>query len=164
MKRFLTLLAVILFAGAAAMAQTQKLISFKAMGITDDMPIFGMSGATSLYHKITPEYEVNGSKLVLYIEPSQALIREKSFINIFIGTKPVYSGRLTKDSIQRIGLAISRADVSADHFLKLQIKTALTISDDKCRDLDNPAMWIKVKNYSYVSLTKSTKNFLTTYI
>jgi hypothetical protein len=156
MKRFLTFLAFILISTASF---AQSIISFKAMGHNDDEPIFGMSGATSFYFKITPQYEINGSKLVLYFEPSQALIRDKSFINLFVGTKPVYSGRLTKDSIQHITIALSKADITADNFLKIQIKTLLTISDDQCRDLDNPAMWLKIKNYSYLSLLKSNKNF-----
>jgi hypothetical protein len=157
MKRFLSFLAIVLLLSTAAFAQ--KIVSFKAMGHADDEPIFGMSGATSFYFKITPQYEINGSKLVIYFEPSQALIREKSYINLFIGSKPVYSGHLNKDSIQKISIALSRADVSADNFLKIQFKTLLTITDDQCRDLDNPAMWLKIKNYSYLSLVKSNKNF-----
>ena len=130
MKRLITFLAFILFS-SALFAQSQAIVSFKAMGHTDDEPIFGMSGATSFYYKITPQYEVNGSKLVIFFEPSQAIIKEKSFINLFIGTKPVYSGRLTKDSIQRIAINLTRADISPDNFLKIQVKTLLTITDDK---------------------------------
>jgi hypothetical protein len=156
MKRFFTLLALIVLSTASF---AQSIISFKAMGHNDDEPIFGMSGATSFYFKITPQYEIVGSKLVLYFEPSQALIRDRSYINLFLGTKPVYSGRLTKDSIQHITIALTKADVSNDNFLKIQVKTLLTITDDQCRDLDNPAMWIKIKNYSYLSLVKSSKNF-----
>ncbi|GGH16305.1 hypothetical protein GCM10007352_25610 [Mucilaginibacter phyllosphaerae] len=129
------------------------------MGHNDDEPIFGMSGASSFYFKVTPQYEINGSKLVIYFEPSQALIREKSYINLFVGTKPVYSGRLTKDSIQKIIFPLTKADISSDNYLKITIKTLLTITDDQCRDLDNPAMWLKIKNYSYLSLIKSNKNF-----
>jgi hypothetical protein len=156
MKRLLTLLAFILL-GTASFAQT--VMSFKAMGHNDDEPIFGMSGATSFYFKITPQYEVTGSKLVIYFEPSQALIRDRSYINLFVGSKPVYSARLTKDSIQKISLTLTKADVSADNYLKITLKTLLTITDDPCRDLDNPAMWLKIKNYSYLSLVKSNKNF-----
>jgi hypothetical protein len=135
MNRFLTFLAFILLSTASF---AQSIISFKAMGHNDDEPIFGMSGATSFYFKITPQYEINGSKLVLYFEPSQALIRDRSYINLFLGTKPVYSGRLTKDSIQHITIALTKADVSNDNFLKIQVKTLLTITDDQCRDLGQP--------------------------
>ncbi|MBD1386942.1 cellulose biosynthesis cyclic di-GMP-binding regulatory protein BcsB [Mucilaginibacter rigui] len=156
MKRFFTLLALIVLSTASF---AQSIISFKAMGHNDDEPVFGMSGATSFYFKITPQYEIVGSKLVIYFEPSQALIRDRSYINLFVGTKPVYSGRLTKDSIQHITIALTKADVSADNYLKIQVKTLLAITDDQCRDLDNPAMWVKIKNYSYLSLIKSNKNF-----
>eukprot|EP01037_Dinobryon_pediforme_P003724 gene3724-3770_t len=117
------------------------------MGHNDDA-IYGMSGASSIYVKISPTVEINGSKLVLYFEPSQALIKEHSFINIILNDKPVYSARLSRDSIQKISLDLNRENVSADKYLKIQIKTLLTITDDICRDLDNPAMWIKVKDYS----------------
>jgi hypothetical protein len=158
MKRLFTFFAFILLS-SALFAQSQAIISFKAMGHNDDEPIFGMSGATSFYYKIPPQYEINGSKLVIYFEPSQALVKDKSYINLLIGSKPVYSGRLTKDSIQRIAINLTRADITADNFLKVQVKTSLSITDDKCRDLDNPAMWVKIKTYSFVSLIKSNKNF-----
>ncbi|RYU86231.1 hypothetical protein EWM62_18670 [Mucilaginibacter terrigena] len=156
MNRFLTFLAFILLSTASF---GQSILSFKALGHNDDEPIFGMSGATSFYFKITPQYDIVGSKLVIYYEPSQALIRDRSYINLFLGSKPVYSGRLTKDSIQKITLNLTKADVSADRYLKITVKTLLTVTDDQCRDLDNPAMWLKVKNYSYLSLIKNNKNF-----
>jgi hypothetical protein len=119
-----------------------------------------MSGASSFYVKISPLVEMNGSKLVLYFEPSQALLKDHSFINIIINDKPVYSARLAKDSIQKVSLNLSREDLSTDKFLKIQIKTLLTISDDICKDLDNPAMWLKVKDYSYLSLVRNNKTGL----
>jgi hypothetical protein len=157
MKRFLTLLAFILLSTASF---SQTIMSFKAMGHNDDEPIFGMSGATSFYFKITPQYVVNGSKLVIYFEPSQALVRDRSFINLFVGSKPVFSGHIAKDSIQKITINLTKADVTADNYLKITVKTLLNITDDPCRDLDNPAMWLKIKNYSYLSLVKSNKSFL----
>ncbi|HEY9196928.1 MAG TPA: cellulose biosynthesis cyclic di-GMP-binding regulatory protein BcsB, partial [Mucilaginibacter sp.] len=155
MNRFLSLLAFVFFTSIAA--QAQKIVTFKQFGHDDDV-IYGMSGANSYYFKITPLNEMNGSKLVLYFEPSQALIKDHSYINIVINEKPVYSGRMTRDSIQKLTLNLTRADLSPDKFLKIQIKTLLTISDDQCRDLDNPAMWLKVKNYSYLSLMRNGKS------
>lgn len=156
MKRLLILLAFIFL---STITFAQSLVSFKAMGHPDDEAIVGMSGSTAFYFKVTPQYNINGSKLVIYFEPSQALIRDRSYINLLVGSRPVYSGRLSKDSIQKITINLSRADLSADNYLKVQVKTLLTITDDQCRDLDNPAMWLKVKNYSYLSLNKSTTNF-----
>ena len=158
MNKFLSFLALVLLINTAAVAQSQSIISFKAMGHDDD-PVFGMSGSSAYFLKIDPQYELNGSKLVIYFEPSQALIKDRSYINILIDDKPAYSSKLSNDSIQKVSLNLTRADISPDHFLKIQVKTLLTITDDKCRDLDNPAMWLKVKNYSYLALTKSDKNF-----
>ncbi len=154
MNKLFILLALVFLLSKASLAQS--VVSFKSLGHEDDA-IYGMSGASSIYVKISPLVEVNGSKLVLYFEPSQALIKEHSFINIVLNDKPVYSARLTKDSIERISINLTRDDVSPDRFLKIQVKTLLTITDDICKDLDNPAMWIKVKDYSYLSLIRNDK-------
>jgi hypothetical protein len=156
MNKFLSLLAFVFLFNTVT--QAQSIVTFKSLGHEDDV-IYGMSGANSFYVKITPLTEMNGSKLVLYFEPSQALIKDHSYINVVINNKPAYSARLTKDSIQKITLNLTQADLSADKFLKVQVKTLLTITDDECKDLDNPALWLKVKNYSYLSLVKSNKGF-----
>jgi len=156
MNKFFSLLALALLLSTASIAQS--IVSFKAMG-HDDEPIYGMIGATSFYLKISPLVEAKGSKLVLYIEPSQALIKEHSFVNIVLNDRPAYSARLTKDTVEKITLDLATTDISADKFLKVEIKTLLTVSDDKCKDLDNPALWVKVKDYSYLSLVKTNGNF-----
>ena len=156
MNKFFSLLAfVILFSTAS---KAQSITSFKAMGYDDD-PIYGMIGASSFYLKISPLTEMRGSKLVMFLEPSQALIKDHSFVNIIINDRPVYSNRLTKDSVETITINLTPEDLSADKFLKVQVKTLLTVSDDKCKDLDNPAMWLKVRASSYLSLIKSDANF-----
>jgi len=156
MNKFFSLLALALLLSTASIAQS--IVSFKSMG-HDDEPIYGMIGATSFFLKISPLVEMKGSKLVLFIEPSQALIKDHSFVNIVINERPAYSARLTKDSIEKISITLTPEDLSADKFLKIQVKTLLTVSDDKCKDLDNPAMWVKVKENSYLSLVKTNGNF-----
>jgi len=156
MNKFLSLLAFLFLLSTASFAQ--KIISFKAMGHEDEA-VQGMSGSTAFYIKIDPLIEMNGSKLVLFFEASQALIRDKSFVNVLIDDKPAYSSRLSKDSIQQISLNLTRNDLSADKYLKIQVKTLLAVSDEKCKDLDNPAMWLRVKSYSYLNLVKSNTNF-----
>jgi hypothetical protein len=154
MNKFLTLLALVFLLSKASLAQS--IVSFKSLGRNDDA-IYGMSGASSFYVKVSPLTDMNGSKLVLYIEPSQAIIKEHSFINVVLNNKPIYSARFTKDSIQKISINLANENLSPDRFLKIQIKTLLTVTDDICKDLDNPAMWIKVKDYSYLSLVKNSK-------
>ncbi|HEY2582770.1 MAG TPA: cellulose biosynthesis cyclic di-GMP-binding regulatory protein BcsB [Mucilaginibacter sp.] len=154
MNRFFTLLTLVFLLSKASLAQS--IVSFKSTG-REDNAIYGMSGASSFYFKISPLTELNGSKLVLYFETSQALVKEHSFINIILNNRPAYSARLTKDSIQKVSINLSPEDVSVDKFLKVQVKTLLTISDDACHDIDNPGLWIKIKNYSYLSLIKNNK-------
>src|ERR1700744_1692603 len=158
MNKFLSLLALALLLSTASIAQS--IVSFKAMG-HDDESIYGMIGASSFYLKVSPLVEMKGSKLVLYIDPSQELIKDHSFVNIVINKRPFYSPRLTKDSVERIIVNLTPEDLSADKFLKIQVKTLLTVNDDKCKDLDNPALWVKVKDYSYLSLIKTNSNFFT---
>lgn len=157
MNKFLTLLVLVttLFA-KVTVAQTA--ISFKTYG-HDDEVIYGMSGVSSFYFRMDPLVDMNSSKLVLYFEPSQALIKNLSYINIIIADKPVYSGRMTQDSVQRLVIPLNSTYLTDNkQFLKVQVKTLLTITDNKCKDLDNPAMWIKVKNNSYLSLVKTNKD------
>ncbi|HEY8781704.1 MAG TPA: cellulose biosynthesis cyclic di-GMP-binding regulatory protein BcsB [Mucilaginibacter sp.] len=158
MNKFFTLLALVFLLSKASLAQNT--VSLKSLGHNDDDAIYGMSGAISFYVKISPTAEIEGSKLVLYFEPSQALLKDHSFINVILNDRPVYSARLSKDSIDKVSITLTKEDLSPDRFLKIQIKTLLTITDDICRDLDNPAMWLKVKNYSYLSLIKNTKTGL----
>lgn len=156
MNKFLSALALALLLSTASIAQS--IVSFKSMGHEDES-IYGMIGASSFYLKISPLVQMHGSKLVLYIEPSQALIKDHSFVNIVINERPVYSARLTKDTIEKITINLTPEDLAADKFLKIQVKTLLTVNDDKCKDLDNPAMWVKVKDYSYLQLVKTNDNF-----
>lgn len=152
MNKFFTFLALVFLLSNAATAQ--NIVTFKSLGY-DDNAIYGMSGASSIYVKISPMDEIEGSKLVLYLEPSQALIKEHSFVNVILNDKPVYSARLTPDSIERVSINLTKQDLSPDRFLKIQIKTLLTVSDNICKDLDNPAMWLKVKADSYLALLKN---------
>src|ERR1700733_13859981 len=152
MNKFFTLLALVFLLSKASLAQ--QIVTFKSLG-HDDAPIYGMSGARSIYVKLSPLVEIEGSKLVLRLETSQAVIKEHSFLNVIINDKPVYSARLTPDSIETVTINLTREDLSAERFLKIQVKTLLTVTDDICRDLDNPAMWLKVKADSYLMLLKS---------
>ena len=156
MNKFLTVLVLAFILSKASLAQST--ISFKALG-HDDEVIYGMSGSSSYYLKISQADEISGSKLVLYLEPSQAILKDHSYVNIIIGDKPAYSGRLGNDSLQKITINLTAENLSADRFLKIQVKTLLSITGDICHDMDNPALWLKVKDNSCLLLQKN-KNAL----
>jgi len=157
MKRISTLLFSLLL--LAEISTAQSIVSFKSLG-RDDEVIGGVSGSTSYFIKIDPDVQIEGSRLVLFLEPSQVLLRNRSFINILVNGKPVYSTRVSADSIMKYTLNLNKDLLTEDHrFLKLQIRTLLAVSDDKCKDLDNPSMWVKVKARSYLSLVKTATSF-----
>jgi hypothetical protein len=114
MKRLFTLLAFIILSTTCLRNALFHLKRW-AMMMTS---LFWYERSNLLLFQNYPEYEINGSKLVIYFEPSQALIREKSYINLFIGPKPVYSGRLQK-ILSKDSVNLTRADVSADNYLKI---------------------------------------------
>jgi len=157
MKRISTLLFSLLL--LAKISTAQSIVSFRSLG-RDDEVIGGVSGSTSYFIKIDPDVQIEGSRLVLFLEPSQVLLRNRSFINILVNGKPVYSTRVTADSIMKYTLNLNKDLLTEDHrYLKLQIRTLLAVSDDKCKDLDNPSMWVKVKARSYLSLIKTATSF-----
>src|ERR1700760_4069254 len=99
MNKFFSLLALLFLLSTASFGQA--ILSFKAMGHEDDA-IVGQSGSSAYYLKVDPSVEMNGSKLTLYFQPSQALIANLSYFNVLINDKMSYSTRLTKDSIQTV--------------------------------------------------------------
>src|ERR1700712_5225117 len=105
MNKFFTSLALFFLLSSATFAQ--KILSFHALGHDDDA-IIGMSGSSAYYLKIDPSIELEGSKVVLFIQPSQALIRNLSYINVIINDRPAYSSRLSQDSIIQVTLNLTR--------------------------------------------------------
>jgi hypothetical protein len=157
MNKILTFFLFLIFLTKASTGQT--IVTFKSLGYDDDV-VGGVSGSSAYFVKIDPTVQIEGSKLVLFIEPSQVLLRSHSYLNIMIGDKPVYSTHLAGDSIIRYTILLNKNSLTEDKkFLKIGIRTLLNVSDDKCKDVDNPAMWVKVKGTSYLSLIKTTSNF-----
>jgi hypothetical protein len=140
-------------------SSAQSIVTFKSLGYDDDV-IGGVSGSSAYFIRIDPSVQIEGSKLVMFIEPSQVLLRAHSYLNIMINDKPVYSTHLAPDSIIRYTIKLDKSSLTEDKkYLKVQIRTLLNVTDDKCKDVDNPSMWVKIKGTSYLSLLKTTSNF-----
>jgi hypothetical protein len=157
MNKILPLCLFLAFLGK--ISSGQNIISMRSLGHNDEI-IQGVSSSSSYFVRIDPSVEINGSKLVLFIEPSQVLIKPKSYINILMNDKPVYSTRIGTDSILKFTIPLSKEYLTEDkRYIKFGLRTLLAVSDDKCKDIDNPAMWIKLKSSSYFSFIKSNNNF-----
>ena len=143
----------------AGVTSAQSLVSFKSLGYDDDV-IGGVSSEATYFLKVDPTVNLESSKLVLLVEPSQALNKARSYVNLIINDKPIYSTHLSADSIMRFEVQLTHEYLTADRkYIKIQMRTMLSLSDDKCKDIDNPAMWVKVKGSSFFSLLKTNSNF-----
>ncbi len=149
------LLFILTVVATVASVQAQSVRSFESMGY-DDAAIQGITGSISYFLKIKPDDNVNQSKLVLNISASQVLNPNNSFIIISIKDIPVYTQRVTvspTDTTLRIEVPLTESYLQPDgRFIKVKVAAKMSINDEYCKDVDNPAVWISIKNSSYLSV------------
>jgi Bacterial cellulose synthase subunit len=133
--------------------KAQSVRSFESMGY-DDLFIQGISGSISYFLKVKPDDDINNSKLILNFTASQVLYAPLSFLVISVKDVPVDSRRIesTSDTTFRVEIPLSEKYLQEDgRFIKLKITAKLAASADNCKDIDNPALWVSIKNSSYLS-------------
>ncbi len=157
--KFLPLLLACFFVFSFAKSQTVR--TFESMGY-DDAFIQGITGSISYFIKISPDDDVDNSKLVLSFTASQVLNPANSFIVISMRDVPVYTQRITvtpTDTAFIMEVPLNRRYLQPDgRFIKLKISTKASIGDEYCKDVDNPAVWISIKNRSYVSVNTQSSS------
>ncbi|MFP5041141.1 cellulose biosynthesis cyclic di-GMP-binding regulatory protein BcsB [Parasediminibacterium sp. JCM 36343] len=138
-----------------ASLEAQSIRSFESMGY-EDASINGITGSLSYYIKVKPDDDINRSKLVLNISASQVLDANTSFIVVSVKDLPVYTQRVAvtaTDTMFRIEVPLNQSELQPDgRFIKLKIAASMSISGDQCRDIDNIALWMSIKNSSYISV------------
>ncbi len=152
----LTALLVLLFSGAWAQ-NTQR--TFEEMGYRDQS-IVGISGAITYFVKVRPDDDIDQSKLVLYLRPSQVLNPNTSTVTISVKDAPIYTQRITGasiDSLITIVVPLKKKYIQPDgRYVKLKIVARMSISDQICQDIDNPAVWVNIRNISYFTAPKQS--------
>ena len=150
-SKFLLSALLALFIGAS---NAQTLRTFESMGY-DDVSIQGITGSVSYFLKIKPDDNVNASKLILHIAASQVLNPNNSFIIVSLKDIPVETRRIQvtpTDTMFTIEVPLNESYLQPDgRFIKLKISSKMSIGDEYCKDIDNPAVWINIKNTSRVS-------------
>ena len=130
----------------------QSIRSFEAMGY-EDAAIKGINGSLTYYLKIKPDDDVNKSKLILNISASQVLNPNTSFIVISVKDLPVFTQRIAvspTDTMFRIEIPLNQTEVQPDgRYIKMKISASMSIHEEQCKDIDNIACWIGIKNSSY---------------
>ena len=158
MKSRILLSALFLLALSSAWSQTVQR-TFEEMGYRDQS-IFGISGSITYFVKVKPDDNMEGSKLVLYIRPSQVLNPNTSTVTISLKDAPVFTQRIiasTMDSLITIIIPMNKKYLQPDgRFVKVKIVAKMSVSDQICQDIDNPAVWINIRNSSYFSANKQS--------
>lgn len=154
MKSKLFLFLVALLSGIGIVfSQTQR--TFESMGY-DDASIIGITGSLSYFLKIKPDDNVDQSKIVINIRASQVLNPNNSMVIVYLKDEPVFTQRIIAspiDTMFTIVVPMNKKYLQPDaRFVKLKVSAKMSIGDEYCKDVDNPACWIAVKNSSYLSL------------
>ncbi len=156
MKQRILLSALFLMVCSLAWSQSVQR-TFEDMGYRDQS-IYGITGSITYFVKVKPDDDMENSKLVLYIRPSQVLNPNTSTVTISLKDAPVYTQRIigqSMDSLITIILPMNKKYVQPDgRFVKLKIVVKMSIDDQICKDIDNPAVWVNIRNTSYFSANK----------
>ena len=128
--------------------------TFKSMGY-DDASITGISGSLSYFIKVKPDDNIDQSTLVLNLRASQVLNANNSFVVVYLKDEPVYTQRVITsalDTLLTFKVPLSTKYLQPDgRFIKVRVAAKMSIGDEYCKDIDNPACWLGVKNSSYIS-------------
>ncbi|KAI9437914.1 bacterial cellulose synthase subunit-domain-containing protein, partial [Russula earlei] len=151
----ISLLATFLFCSVNA----QSVRTFAAMGY-DDAIIHGISSSVSYFIKVKPNDNIDQSKLVLNIEASPVLNPANSFVIVMIKDAPVTTQRITvshTDSSFHVEIPLNRGYLQPDgRFIKVKVSVKMSISDEYCKDIENPGVWLNIKNNSYLAANTQT--------
>ncbi|TAF50213.1 MAG: hypothetical protein EAZ62_08140 [Sphingobacteriia bacterium] len=137
--------------------ETVQYRSFEDMGYRNES-IIGITGAITYFIKLKPKDDVNNSKLILRLHPSQVLNSERSAVTVSLKDEPVYTERMgatAVDSIMTLVIPLDKRYVQEDgRFIKVRVDAKMAMSDEFCQDVDNPAVWMTVRNNSFIAAQK----------
>ena len=133
--------------------------TFKSMGY-DDATIIGISGSLSYFIKVKPNDNIDQSSLVINLRASQVLNPNNSFVVVYLKDEPIYTQRVITsalDTLLSFRVPLSSKYLQPDgRFIKLRVAAKMSIGDEYCKDIDNPACWLGVKNSSYISASSQS--------
>ncbi len=119
----------------------------------DDLVLYGPTPTTTLFLKVGRDIDSSKSYLVLKVEASPVLNFNDSFISIYIWDKPILTIRLPKTKGE-IVIPLGKFTFASSEFLKVEIKASLSISEDRCKDIETGGLWIKILKDSYAYIRR----------
>lgn len=157
-SKFLLVVVALVISTAQLFAQGESR-SFKSMGY-DDASINGITGSLSYFLKVRPDDNVNGSSVVINVRASQVLNPNNSFLVVYLKDEPVYTQRIVAsavDTLLSFSVKLDKRYLQPDgRFIKLKVAAKMSVSEEYCKDVDNPACWVVVKNTSYITASAQT--------
>ena len=133
--------------------------TFKSMGY-DDATIIGISGSLSYFIKVKPDDNIDQSSLVINLRASQVLNPNNSFVVVYLKDEPIYTQRVITsalDTLLSFRVPLNSKYLQPDgRFIKLRVAAKMSVGDEYCKDIDNPACWLGVKNSSYISASSQS--------
>lgn len=153
-SKFLFIVAAFILSTTQLMSQGGNSRTFKSMGY-DDASINGITGSLSYFIKVRPEDDINQSNVVINVRASQVLNPNNSFLVVYLKDEPVYTQRIVAsavDTLLSFSVRLSDRYLQPDgRFIRLKVAAKMSVSEEYCKDVDNPACWVVVKNTSYIS-------------
>lgn len=157
--KFLFIVAALIISTTQLMAQGGDSRSFKSMGY-DDASINGITGSLSYFLKVRPDDNIDASSIIINVRASQVLNPNNSFLVVYLKDEPVFTQRIVAsavDTLLSFSVKLGSRYLQPDgRFIKLKVAAKMSVSEEYCKDVDNPACWVVVKNTSYITAAQQT--------
>jgi Bacterial cellulose synthase subunit len=133
---------------ALCSVNAQQRVLFREEGY-DNTPVYGLKGNTSFYFRLPRNGKTKEAVINIFIQASQVLNPDLSYINFTVNDQPLSADKLIADTGHYV-LSVPASVLQGSDYLKLDISSDVHITDNRCQDIDNPGLWVKVLGSSYI--------------
>lgn len=151
MKKLLFLLTLLL---TTATIFGQKRLPFSEFGYPTEPIVMGRQAEKAFYFKTGNNVDITNSYIHLEVKCSQVIDRDNSYITIIAGEEALESRYITEEQdILSFDIPLKERYIESGYF-KLTIKTDLIIEGENCEDYSYNGYWIKLTEYSFISMSE----------
>jgi len=120
----------------------------------NDVILTGRSSTATYFFRVPSDIDLANSYITLQLGWSEVLMMNRSFVSVRVNDMPVTSRRLSSDpGTLRVPLAGTL--LPEDNFVKLEIGTDVTITDDRCEDVLFNTMWVTISGRSTLHVRRT---------
>lgn len=149
------LMLVVLLALATALpaqAQTQTL-PFTFFDY-DDVILSGRSATATFFFRVPGDIDLSSSYITLNLGWSEVLLMNRSFVSVRVNDVPMTSRLLSTDP-RTIRIPLAGTSLFEGNFVKLEIGTDVTITDNRCEDVLFNTMWLTISRTSSLHIRQT---------